>query len=170
MGGGVPRPSRAWEPAGPGEKATLQAAPGRQVRGAGPGPAQPRSSLSRRPPGAVSGIVGLSSSRGPRPLTCRVAAAPPLLHLAVRTPAPPAALDDAGLEASSPSPPPPRIPGAAARRGRRGAVTETPRAPPSPPDTRAWRPACAPHPPRLRRLPPGAQSPATPAARLTRGA
>ncbi|XP_078205486.1 uncharacterized protein LOC144579303 [Callithrix jacchus] len=107
--------------------------------------------------------MGLSFPRGPRPLTCRVAAAPPLLlHLAVPTPAPPAALDDAGLEASSPSPPPPRIPGAAARRGRRGAVTETPRAPPPPPDTRAWRPACVPHPQRLRRRPPGPEPRARP--------
>ena len=109
--------------------------------------------------------AGSSSSRGPWPLTCPVAAAPPLLlHIAARTPAPPAAREDAGLEASSPSPPPPRIPGAAASRGaeaqarrRRGRRLPPPGrtlrlgAPPAPAPSTTRGPPVAPGPDRCRR-------------------
>lgn len=104
-----------------------------QVRG-GRAWTAPRSALPRRLPGRYPPRPAVPPPPGPaRPLTCPVAAAPPLrLHRAARTPAPRAAGDDAGPEASSPSPPPPRVPGAA--------VTEPRRAPPPPPDTRPGAP------------------------------
>lgn len=121
----------------------------RRCAAAGPGPAQPRSSPARRFP-ALAVPAGSSSPGGPRPLTCPVAAAPPLLlHLAARTPALPAALEDAGLEASAPSPPPPRIPGAAAAGGAERCHRDAEGAAPSP-DTQASaaRLPPAPSPPR----------------------
>lgn len=120
----------------------------RRCAAAGPGPEHPRSSPARRFP-ALPVPVGSSSPGGPRPLTCPVAAAPPLLlHLAARTPALPAALEDAGLEASAPSPPPPRIPGAAAAGGAERCHRDAEGAAPSP-DTQAS----------AARLPPAASPP-----------
>lgn len=126
MGGGegVPRPRGAWERAGQGPDSCP---PSRTMTaGAGwPGLDQ-RSTLFANPP-AFRGPVphspcGFASGRGPRPLTCRVAAvAPLLLHLATRIPDLRVAGDEPGLEvpSSSPSPPPPRIPGAETTRAQR---------------------------------------------------
>lgn len=113
-GGGVPRPLGAWERPGPGPDGCSAGCAG--TAGAqGPGWDQ-RGTLFANPPArrARPSLFPWSRLlRGPQLLTCRVAAAPPLLlHLAAQTPAPPTAREDAGLEAPSPSPlpPPPRIP------------------------------------------------------------
>lgn len=125
--------------------------------------------LTRRLPGArpsrpPRGVL----LRGPRPLTCPVAAAPP-----------PSSISQPGPQLR---PPPGTRPGLrhhrhrrrrlrASReppsRGRRGAVTETPRAPPPPRDTQAPAPACPPRPQRLAGLrgwprPPPRPPPPTP--------
>lgn len=134
VGKGLRNPAEPGSRLGRGEIASPQAAPGGQVRG---GRAW-TSAASRRPnPPSSRGPALPAPARRPPPgpaashLPGGRSAAPLLLHLAARTPAPPAARDQAGLQASSPSPPPPppRIPGAAEpgareaqsrrRRGRR---------------------------------------------------
>lgn len=153
MGSGerVSRPGRAREPARQGRDGSLQAAPGGQVRGGRAWSSATALLLNRRLPGArpsrpPRGVL----LRGPRPLTCPVAAAPP-----------PSSISQPGPQRRQP---PGTRPGSrhhrhrrrrlrASReppsRGRRGAVTETPRAPPPPPDTQAPAPACPPRPQRL---------------------
>lgn len=156
-----------WLPAGRARRAGARR-PGLEQRNRAPpkpsasrGPALP-APAGRPPPGpAASHLPGGRS-------------AAPLLHLAARTPAPPAARDEAGLEASSPSPPPPpRIPGAAEpgapRRSHRDAEGAAPsaghsspgaRLPPAPsaargpPGARGWPlPPPRPPPPTPRRCP-----------------
>lgn len=157
-GGGVPRPHGAWERPGQGPDG-CSAGCARTAGAQGPGWDQ-RGALFANPP-APRARPSLSPwsrlLRGPRLLTCRVAAAPPLLlHLAAQTPAPPTAREDAGrpgcraggtiaIAAAAASAHP------RSRRswGRRGAVTELRRAPPPPPTPRPGTPpALAPSPPR----------------------